>query len=151
VKHCSDLQQICVFGEPPHNWLEECIHPKANSKDISVMVWGSFLGKHKGPLVFLDHSIMKIPYLKLLKRHLPPVLRHIWEPLRNPIFQQHYTQVHKAHAVLDRFQHNNITLDNYSPSSPDLNHLEQVLLELQCGLSLHYPFHIDTKGGHKAV
>jgi len=51
VEKSKDQRQQWVFRKPGEKWLNDCVHPKEKNKGISLMVWGCFWGKKKGPLV----------------------------------------------------------------------------------------------------
>ena len=74
VEKAKDLRQQWVFREPGELWLAECIHLKEKDKGILLMVWECFWSKRKGPLVPITPSINKTRYVRLLRRHLFPVI-----------------------------------------------------------------------------
>ena len=98
------------------------------------MVWGCFWGKRKGPLVSITQNINKTRYVRLLRRHLFPVIHQMISfgmQLEDILFQQDNTSVHKAYSIMDQFEKNRIELVEHSPYSPDLNPIEHVQVELK--------------------
>ena len=104
VEKSKDPRQQWVFREPGEKWLAECIHPKEKNKGISLIVWGCFWGKRKGSLVPITQNINKIRYIRLLRRHLFPVIHQMISfGMQEILFQQDNAPVHKAYNVMDWF------------------------------------------------
>lgn len=51
VEKFKNLMKDLVFGERSEKWLVDCIYLGKIDKGISLMVWGCFWRKRKGPLV----------------------------------------------------------------------------------------------------
>jgi transposase len=154
VEKSRDPRQQWVFREPGEQWLADCIHPKEKDKGISLMVWGCFWGKRKGPLVPITQNINKTRYVRLLRRHLFPVIHQMISfgmQLEDILFQQDNAPVHKAYSVMEWFERNSIELVEHPPYSPDLNPIEHVWVELKKRLHQQYPRIGDTPGGKEAV
>lgn len=131
VEKSKDPRQIWVFREPWEKWLADCVHPKPKDRGISLMVWGCFHGRTKGPLVPIPESVTGLRYLRLIKRHLPRVIRSALEINSSCSFQQDNAPVHKAGIVMDWLENNNIDLENHPLYSPDINPIEHVWVELK--------------------
>ena len=103
VEKSKDPRQQWVFREPGEKWLNDCVHPKEKNKGISLMVWGCFWGKKKGPLVPITQgNITKIRYTRLLRRHLIPVIHQMLGcGMHDFLFQHDNDPVHKAYSVID--------------------------------------------------
>ena len=78
VEKSKDPRQHWVFREPGEKWLADCSQPKEKDKVISLIVWGCFWGKRKGPLVPIPQNINKTRYIRLLRRYLFPVIDEIF-------------------------------------------------------------------------
>ena len=70
-------KQQWVFREPAEKWLADCVQLKKKDKGISVMVWGCFWGKKKGPLVLITQNIYKTRYVRLLRKYHFPVIHQM--------------------------------------------------------------------------
>ena len=132
--------------------MADCIHPKEKDKGISLMVWGCFWGKRKGPLVPITQNINKTRYIRLLRRCLFPVIDQMLSfSMQDILFQQDNAPVHKAYNVMDWFERNSIELVEHCPYSPDLNPIGHAWVELKKRLHQPYPRIADTPGGKQAV
>ena len=134
MEKSKDPRQQWVFREPGEQWLADCVHPKEKDQGISLMIWGCFWGKRKGPLVPITQTINKTRYVRLLRRHLFPVIHQMISfgmQLENILFQQDNAPVHKAYSVMDWFERNCIEFVEHPPYSPDLNPIEHVWVELK--------------------
>lgn len=129
VEKSCDSRQIWMFRTLPEKWLKNCIQPTSKSGGVSLMVWGCFWGRKKGPLVTrasLNGLATQITYLALLKEYLPLVLQQVHNTMEDLIFQQDNAPVHKAKTVIAWFEENNIDLEDHPPLLPDLNPIEYV-------------------------
>ena len=154
VEKSKDPKLQWVFREPGEQWLADCVHPKEKDKGISLMVWGCFWGKKKGPLVPITQNINKTRYVRLLRRHLFPVIHQMNSfgmQLEDILFQQDNAPVHKAYSVMALFERHDVGLEEHPPYSPDLNPIEHVWVELKKRLHQQYPRIRDTPGGKEAV
>jgi len=109
VEKSKYSRQKWVFREPDKQSLADCIHPKEKDTGISLMIWGCFWGKRKGPLVPITQTINKTRYVMLLRKHLFPVIHQmisVGMELKDILFQQDNTPVHKAYSVMDWFERN---------------------------------------------
>jgi len=153
VEKSKDLRQQWVFREPGEKWLNECVHPKEKNKGISLMIWGCFWGKKKGPLLLITQgNTTKTRRTRLLRRHL---IRVIHQMLACGIHDFHFRQdnapVNKAYSVMDWLEANNIDVLEHPPYSPDLNPIEHVWVELEKRLHQQYPRIGDPVGRKQAV
>jgi len=133
VEKSKDPREQWVFREPGEKWLNDCVHPKEKNKGISLMVWGCFWGKKKGPLVPITQgNITKTRYTRLLRRHLIPVIHQMLAcSIHDFLFQQDNAPVHKAYSIMDWLEGNHIDVFEHPPYSPDLNPIEHVWVELK--------------------
>jgi len=132
VEKFKDLRQYWVFREPEDQCLADCIHPKEKDKGISLMVWGCFWGKRKGPLVLITQNINKTRYIRLLSRYPFPIIHQMFSFGTQDIgFQQDNAPVHMAYNVMEWLERNYIELVEYPPYSPDLNPIEHAWVELK--------------------
>ena len=91
------------------------------------MVWGCFWGKKKGPLVPITQNINKTRYVRLLRRHLFPVIHQmISSGMQDILFQQDNSPVHKTYNVINWLEANLTEVKDYLPYSPDLNPIKHV-------------------------
>jgi len=152
VEKSKDPRQHWVFREPGEKWLADGIQPKEKDKGISLMVWGSFWGKRKGPFVSITQNINKTRYIRLLRRYLFPVIDQMFSfGMQDILFQHDNAPVHKAYNVMDWLERNSIEVVEYPPYSPDLNPIEHAWVELKKQLHQQYPRIADTLEGKEAV
>jgi len=59
VEKSKNSKQQCIFRQPAEKGLADCLHPKGKYKGISLMIWGCFGGKTKGPLAPITQNINK--------------------------------------------------------------------------------------------
>jgi len=101
VEKSKDPRQQCVFREPGEKWQAACIHPNEKDKRISLMVWGCFWGRRKGPFVLITQNINKTRHVRLLRRHLFPVIDQVFSfGMQDVLFEQDNAPVHKAYSVI---------------------------------------------------
>jgi len=132
VEKSNDSRQHWVFRELVEKWLADCIQPKEKDKRISLMVWGCFWGKRKGPLVPITQNIKKTRYIRLLRMYLFPVIDEMLScGMQDILFQQDNAPVHKAYNVMDWLERYSIEVVEHSPYSPDLNPIEHAWVELK--------------------
>jgi len=132
VEKSKDSRQQQALREPGEQWLAHCIHPKEKDKGISLMVWGSFWGKRKGPLVPITQNINKTRYIRLSRRYLFPVIDQMFSfGMPDILFQQDNAPVHKAYNVMEWLERNSMEVVEHSPYSPDLNPIEHAWVELK--------------------
>jgi len=103
VEKSKDSRQQWVFREPGEKWLNDCVHPKEQNKEISLMVRGCFWGKKKGRLVPITQgNITKTRYTRLLRKHLIPVIHQMLAcGIHDFLFRQDKAPVHTSYSVMD--------------------------------------------------
>ena len=132
--------------------MADCVHPKEKDKGISLMVWGCFWGKRKSPLVPITQTINKNRYIRLLRRHLFPVIHQMISfSMQDILFQQDNSPVQRAYNVMEWLERNLIEVEEHPPYSPDLNPIEHVWVELKKQSQQQYPRIGDTPGGKEVV
>jgi len=152
MKKSKDRRQQWVFREPGEKWGADCIQPKEKDERILLMVWSSFWGKRKGPLVPITQNINKTRYIRLLRRYLFPVINQKFSfGMQDIPFKQDNAPVHNAYNVIDWLERNSIEVVEHPPYSPDLSPIEHTWVELKKRLYQQYPRIADTPGGTEAV
>jgi len=152
VGKSKDSRQQWVFRKPGEKWLADCIWPKEKDKGISLMVWGCFWGKRKGPLVPITQNINKTRYIRLLRRYLFPVIDQMFSfGMQDILFQQGNASVHKAYNVMDWLERNSIEVVEHPRYSPDLNPIEHAWVQLKKRLHQQDPRVGDTPRRKEAV
>ena len=89
-----------------------------------VMFWGCITVDGPGPLVPLEGTITAARYLEVLQSNVLPLFAQQISVYTH--FQQDNAPSHKARAVLDFFERNNIALLSWPPYTPDANCIENV-------------------------
>lgn len=80
AKSCNP-RQIWIFRTPLEKCLKQCIWPTPNSGGVSLLVWGCFWSRNKGPFVtraFLNGSATQLTYLALLKESSYPIIQQVY-------------------------------------------------------------------------
>ena len=92
--------------ESDHDSDCESQHHIQKRKIREFLSWfgGDFGGRQKGLLVLITQNINKIRYIRLLRRHLFPVIQQMISfGMQEILFQQDNAPVHKAYNVMDWF------------------------------------------------
>lgn len=123
------------------------IKPTVKHGGGSVMVWGSMAASGVGNLVFIDGTMDKNLYLKILKENV----KNSAEKLnigKGFYFQQDNDPKHTAHVVREWLLYNVPHRLNTPPQSPDLNPIEHLWDDLEKRIRKH---EIRNKQQLKAV
>ena len=92
------------------------------------MIWGCITTLGIGALLFFNGSIDGALYLQLLKRTVKPFLRRRQvEGIEDPIYMYDNASVHRATAVKNWVEENDIYNPDWPPYSPDLNGLTKIV------------------------
>ena len=62
-------------------------------------------------MVLITQNVNKIRYVRLLRRHLFPIIQMISFDMQDILFQQDNSPVHKAYSVIDWLERNCIELE----------------------------------------
>jgi transposase len=118
--------------------VEECLVPTFKQSSVRVMVWGCIIEGEKGPLVVLEYPGGKGGGMNSA-RYQNQVLQSVLTPFYtqkkaqkgNVLFQQDSAASHRGKSTLQWFTQNGISLFGHPASSPDLNPIEPVWLDLK--------------------
>jgi transposase len=118
--------------------LDECLVPTFKQSSVRVMVWGCIIEGHKGPLVVLEYPGGKgggMNSTRYQDQVLDPILKAFYIQMNNERqsvnFQQDGAASHRSKSTMKWFAENKIPLFNHPASSPDLNPIEPVWLDLK--------------------
>ena len=107
--------------------------PTFKSDQKSVIVWGCFAGRIKGPLIFCDENkegnekINSNTYIRILNSYLYPFQHTVHELIgRAAIFQQDNAPIHITKITKDWLKKNKIVVIDWPTNSPDLNPIENI-------------------------
>jgi len=118
--------------------LDECLVPTFKQSSVRVMVWGCIIEGYKGPLVVLEYPGGKgggMNSTRYQDQVLNPVLKSFYMKMNHErqtvYFQQDGAASHRSKSTMAWFAENGISLFNHPASSPDLNPIEPVWLDLK--------------------
>jgi hypothetical protein len=118
--------------------LDECLVPTFKQSSVQVMVWGCIIEGCKGPLVVLEYPGGKgggMNSTRYQDQVLDPALKTFHVQMndeRPPVyFEQDGAASHCSKSTMKWFTKNKISLFDYPASSPDLNPIEPVWLDLK--------------------
>ena len=148
----------CAFnvgGAPGRVWVtrqvgeefhESCHLPKFKKHEL-VMVWGCFVGRHKGPLIIWDKGACgKTIKAKGYQTHILPALNRFWQSVSARThdyvyIQQDNASPHRARSTIADLQE--FGLDNYllpwPATSPDINLIEAIWRLMKARISKLIP------------
>jgi transposase len=103
------------------------INPQIQGGGISVMFWGCFSKLGLGSLVALEGNQNADSYIETLDTYLIDELLAAEEELGHKMtFMQDNAPCHKAKRVTEFLAHNNVSVLDWPPQSPDLNPIENL-------------------------
>ena len=118
--------------------LDECLVLTFKQSSVRVMVWGCIIEGHRGPLVVLEYLGGKgggMNSMRYQDQVLNPVLKPFYMKMNHErqtvYFQQDGAASHRSKSTMQWFTKNQISLIDHPPSSPDLNPIEPVWLDLK--------------------
>lgn len=97
------------------------------------MVWGGLSVAGFAPLVKVPSTLNTDGYIHLLQHHVLPLRL----PENGITFIQDNAPVHKSRRSMNWFNHNNISLMDWPPQSPDLNIIENAWSYLKTLVERH--------------
>ena len=130
----TDESKFEIFGtkKPPKIWRNknEAFNDKNIIKTVkhgggSVMVWGCMAASGVGNLVFIDSTMKKEDYLRILQDNVGPSVQKLGLP-SNWIFQQDNDPKHTAKIVKEWLLYRTPKVIDHPPQSPDLNPIEHL-------------------------
>jgi transposase len=141
-------RQIRVWRYPGERFKNNCLTPTFKSGRKSLMVWGCFAGKLKGPLVFIDEykekdkkNITANSYIEILEKNLLPFLHKVRAATHKVItFQQDNASIHTAKITEEWLETKKIKTIDWPANSPDLNPIENIWKLLKDNVQKHENF-----------
>ncbi len=135
--------QTWVFRTPQEKWNQDCIEGQATGSRTSVMFWGCFAGRQRGPLTSLvpdekrtgKKGVTADIILDAYKEHLVDML----EEDMDRVFMQDNARVHTAKIVMDWLDEKGYSVMTWPPYSPDLNPIEMVWYRIKTYIHKHHP------------
>jgi transposase len=118
--------------------LDDCLVPTFKQSSVRVMVWGCIIEGYKGPLVVLEYPGGKGGSMDskcYQNQVLEPILKAFYTQMKHErqtvYFQQDNAASHHSKSTMEWFSENKIPLFKHPASSPDLNPIEPVWLNLK--------------------
>jgi len=124
-----------VTRRPDERFHQDCLLPKFKNLP-HTMVWGSFAGAHKGPLIIWDRERWGTVKAASYIEYIFPLVRDFYYqycgvlyPIFgtfDAIFQQDNAPAHRAKQVQQALEADKITTMDWPANSPDLNLIENI-------------------------
>jgi hypothetical protein len=102
--------------------------PRIQAGGGGLTVWGCFHSRGKPDLVFIDGNLNHRRYLDILEAVLLPYARETFG--ENFVFQDDNAPPHRARAVRDFLQENDVEHLDWPACSPDMNPIENLWAEV---------------------
>ena len=99
IKKDNDTRTVWVWRHQnkEEKYLPKNIQGKQRDGGISQMIWGCFMGRQLGPIVFIDETINQDVYMALLEQNLLEYIGVLKEDgLEGFVFQQDNARPHAA-------------------------------------------------------
>ena len=94
---------------------------------FGAMFWGCFSKYGLGPLVLVDGTMDRHKYVEILREYLLPLMKGAEDNFgAKMVFMQDNAPCHKAKAVLQFLEANEVETLPWPPQSPDLNPIENL-------------------------
>lgn len=113
---------------------EQCVMPRVHSGGGGVTVWAAFHATGKSQLFIIEGNLNQQGYLDILREVLLPFARGTFGA--NFRFQDDNAPAHRARAVLQFMDEQEIHRLPWPASSPDMNPIENLWAELSRQLNL---------------
>jgi transposase len=131
----SDETKVNRLGSDGHLWVwkkpggpleDRAISPTVKHGGGSVMVWGCFTAQGVGYLTKIDGNMNGQLYLHILQDELLQTINWYHLDKNGIVFQHDNDPKHKAKIVTKWLKHQQISVLDWPPQSPDLNPIENL-------------------------
>lgn len=143
ISRYADSGRTHVTRSTSEKFDKDCVMEEGTSERISVMVWGCFAGRNRGPLHMFTGTTRATDYIEVLQEHLPAFM----EAHELTTFMQDNSRVHTANIIREWLSEQRFMIFRWPATSPDLNPIEHVWRRLKELFGKRYPdLRYSTRG-----
>ena len=108
--------------------------------DVKLMVWTCFLGRKKGPLLFIMVELFdRWVNIAILRPDHLPTHQKLHDTIGKPMFMEDNPKVHTADVGMEFWGDHNVQVMEWPPYSSDLNPIEHYWRRLKEMMHERYP------------
>ena len=125
VRFCSVQTTVFTFGEKTTKSTTRILSSSRSERKISLMIWGCICYNGVGTQTAVEGNINSARYIDILDKNLWPAVFWYFEG-KEYLFKDDNSPVHRAHAVDNYKDQDEVTSMEWPAESPDLNIIENI-------------------------